>query len=102
MTFSKVIDDYATVEKNPNSGADWVYEAGLALPQTEARAEAVSMADPMVRHQFAAGSWTSGVQDAARELRDLITIHDNGGTASSPKKIKAAARELLLLLGEAD
>ena len=45
-------------------------------------------------------AWVARVTDAAANLRDLVTIHDNGGTASSPAKIKNAARELLRLLGE--
>jgi hypothetical protein len=44
--------------------------------------------------------WAASVTEQAHELRQLIWMHDNGGTASSPKKIKRAARELLRLLGE--
>lgn len=50
--------------------------------------------------EWALNAWEASVADAARELRELITIHEGGGTASSPAKIKSAARELLRLLGE--
>lgn len=97
MSFSGLMINHDSVAKNPNSGANWVRDAAAALPQSEFRKPAVDAeGDP----EFAVVSWISGVEDAAFWLNNLITIHDNGGTTSSPKKIKAAARELLRLLGE--
>jgi hypothetical protein len=64
------------------------------------RATYAAEADGIVRDEFTARQWRASVEEAAWELGNLITIHDNGGTASSPRKIKNAARELLRLLGE--
>lgn len=98
--FTEAANDYATVTRAAKSSSRKAYDAAMRLPQGEERGEAVRMADGIVRAGFAAKSWVAGVEDAAANLRELITVHDNGGTASSPKKIKAAARELLTLLAE--
>lgn len=99
-TVHDVLDAYVTVERNPHSGTKWVYDAAMSLPQTRQRAEVVAMADGIVRGAYAAGQWRAGLTEAAYRLRELIVIHDNGGAASSPAKIKDAAADLLALLGE--
>lgn len=100
MTFRETLANYVAVEKNSHSGSDWVYEAAMKLPQDERRQVSVAQADGIVRADYAARLWAIGIEDAASYLNDLIVTHDNGGTLSSPKKIKAAALELLRLLGE--
>lgn len=74
--------------------------AALALPLSPERAVYAAQADGIVRDEYTARQWVASVEEAAHELRELVTIHDNGGTASSPRKIKNAARELVRLLGE--
>lgn len=72
-------------------------DAANAIPLDELR-EQYRWADSEHEHAWIVKAWESSVEDAARELENLIVIHDNGGTASSPKKIKAQARVLLALL----
>lgn len=98
--FTEALDDYTAVMSHPHSAARKYYDAAMRLPQDEGRQIHVNQADGIVRAGYAARSWVAGVEDAARDLHNLITIHDNGGTASSPAKIKRAARKLLRLLGE--
>jgi hypothetical protein len=74
-------------------------DAANELPLDAAR-EPHRWSDKNHEHVWTVRAWEASVEDAARELHNLITIHDNGGSASSPKKIKAAARELLRLIGE--
>lgn len=81
--------------------------ADTGLPSTDyvaARAELpLSPQREFVRDlepALVASSWAGGVGDAAQRLANLVHIHDNGGTASSPAKIKRAALELVRLLGE--
>jgi hypothetical protein len=74
-------------------------DAANDLP-LDAQREPFRWTDREHEHGWIVRAWEASIEDAARELHNLITIHDNGGTASSPKKIKRAARELLRLLGE--
>ena len=98
--FTEALDDYTAVTSHPHSAARQYYDAAMRLPQAESRQIHVNQADGIVRADYAARSWVAGVEDASHNLPNLITIHDNGGTASSPAKIKRAARDLLRLLGE--
>lgn len=100
MTFRETVEDYETADRAKMPASGQAYAAAMRLPQTEARAVHVAQADGVVRAGHAAMQWLAGVEDAAHALRVLVIIHDNGGTASSPEKIKNAARELLRLLGE--
>lgn len=97
--FPSVLVDFATVEKNPRSGARWVYDAGMRLPQTERGTEAVAMADGIVRASFAASHWRDSVASAAAQLRALLDAADEGDAAARYRTRKAV-RELLHLLGE--
>ena len=96
LGFRDVLQNYAEAQ-SPRRTAT---AAALALPLSPERATYAAQADGIVRDEYTARQWRASVEEAARDLRNLVTIHDNGGRASSPSKIKNAARELLRLLGE--
>lgn len=95
--FSGLLEDHAAAATGRDSMANDDRANRLPLATTRAGFKWIDAAH---QHEWIARSWAGSVEDAARELDNLVTIHDNGGTASSPKKIKNAARELLRLLGE--
>lgn len=72
-------------------------DAANRIPLDELR-EPARWSDSEHEHRWINDAWEASVEDAARELENLIVIHDNGGTASSPKKIKQQARVLIALL----
>ena len=96
MSFRETVNRYSRAA----SGRHESYDAAMNLPQAPDRKALVEQADGIVRANYAITQWIASVGDAAAELRELVTIHDNGGSASSPAKIKNAARELLRLIGE--
>ncbi len=100
QTGGDVAEALRDVVEHPKSGASWRCDLAMSLPQDERREVEVAQADGIIRAQYAAKSWVAGISDAAFNLRELVVVHDNGGTASSIKKIKEAARELVRLLGE--
>lgn len=73
---------------------------GLALPDLVTVSDLRDVLAELAAARAALAAGKASVKDAAHELNNLIVIHDNGGTASSPKKIKKAARELLRLIDE--
>lgn len=52
------------------------------------------------QHAWIAKAWASSVENTARELEELLAAHDNRGTVATTATIKAAARDLLFLLGK--
>ena len=96
--FGELLTDYqnATATTWPRAFRE---QSADRLPLSAAR-ERYRNRTPEHGPDWVRASWQASVEDAARELHNLVTIHDNGGTASSPKKIKKAARDLLRLLGE--
>jgi hypothetical protein len=95
--FSGLLEDHRAALSGRDTMANDDRANRLPLPESR---ELYRWADSDHQHNWIARSWAGSVEDAARDLHNLVTIHDNGGTASSPKKIKNAARELLRLLGE--
>lgn len=92
--FTDLLTDYQTALHSGH--ADIAADAAARLPLDALREEHRAGIAPLI---ITLG-WAASVADTARELRELMVIHDNGGTSSSIKKIKRAARELLRLLGE--
>lgn len=95
MSFLDTLDAY-TVARMANTSAAR-RDAAERLP-LDALRDPHRHRDGAHGSEWIARAWGAAVADASHELHNLVTIHDNGGTASSPKKIKKAARELMRLL----
>ena len=96
--FAHTLGDYLAAERSDRSGAapDAGTRAADRLPLSEWGESSRRLLSP----QTVAMNWRANVGDAAHALRETLTAADNGGTAGEPEKVRAAAAELLRLLGE--